>query len=146
MKKNVGVWLDTEKAYIITLENDTTNVEKIESDVETRVRFKGETKAYSKMGNQFINPAKRLTHRRRHQFKNYFDNICSCLKDADEIYLFGPAETKVHLAKHISKNSKMQDRIRRIESEDVLTENQMIASVKKVFEKEAVKVNARIRH
>ena len=146
MKKNIGVWLDTEKAYIITLENGTTNIEKIESEVETRVRFKGETKAYSRMGNQFINPAKRMTHRRRHQLKNYFDHITSCLSGADEVYLFGPAETKVHLAKHLSKDSILKDRIRKIESEDHLTENQMIASVKKVFEQDPLNVNVRIRH
>lgn len=146
MKKNIGVWLDTEKAYIITLEDNESRVEKIESGVETRVRFQGETKAYSRMGNQFINPAKRTTHRRRHQFKHFFDSITHCLSDAEEIYLFGPAETKVHLAKHLSKEPMIKDRIRKIESEDHLTENQMIACVKKVFEHKPMKVNVRIRH
>nr|WP_320119929.1 hypothetical protein [uncultured Marinifilum sp.] len=146
MKKNIGVWLDTEKAYIITLKNGESTVEVIESEVETRVRFKGETKAYSKMGNQFINPAKRMTHRRRHQFKHYFENITNCLKEADEIYLFGPAETKVHLAKYLNKYPNLNERIRKTESEDHLTENQMIAHVKQVFEKEAVNLKVRIRH
>jgi len=146
MKKNIGVWLDTEKAYIITLEDGNSKVEKVTSDVETRIRFKGETKAYSRMGNQFINPAKRLTHRRRHQFKNYFDSITDYLNDVDEIYLFGPAETKVHLAKHLSKYADLKDRIRKIESEDHLTEKQLVACVKKVFERDDIKVNARIRH
>jgi len=146
MKNNIGVWLDTEKAYIITLKNDESHVETIESDAETRVRFKGETKAYSKMGNQFINPAKRMTHRRRHQFKQYFEEITDCLSEAEEIYLFGPAETKVHLAKHLSKNSNLKDRIRKIESEDQMTEKQMIACVKNIFKKDKVNVNVRIRH
>ncbi|MPQ48848.1 hypothetical protein GCQ56_17745 [Marinifilum sp. N1E240] len=146
MKNNIGVWLDTEKAYIITLKNDESHVEIIESDVETRVRFKGETKAYSKMGNQFINPAKRMTHRRRHQFKQYFEEITDCLSEAEEIYLFGPAETKVHLAKHLSKDSNLKDRIRKIESEDQMTEKQMIACVKNIFKKDKVNVNVRIRH
>jgi len=146
MKNNIGVWLDTEKAYIITLKNDESHVEIIESDVETRVRFKGETKAYSKMGNQFINPAKRMTHRRRHQFKQYFEDITNRISDAEEIYLFGPAETKVHLAKHLSKHSNLKDRIRKIESEDQLTEKQMIACVKNIFKKDKLNVNVRIRH
>lgn len=146
MKKNIGVWLDTEKAYIITLENGNSQIETIESEVETRVRFKGETKAYSRMGNQFINPAKRTTHRRRHQFKQYFENISSKLENAEEIYLFGPAETKVHLAKHINKNTNLNDRVRKIESEDNMTENQMIARVKEIFSSDPIKVKARIRH
>ncbi|MCY1636408.1 hypothetical protein [Marinifilum sp. D737] len=146
MKKNIGVWLDTEKAYIITLESGNCHIETIESEVETRVRFKGETKAYSRMGNQFINPAKRMTHRRRHQFKQYFENISSKLENAEEIYLFGPAETKVHLAKHINKNTNLNDKVRKIESEDNMTENQMIARVKEIFSSDPVKIKARIRH
>ncbi|WP_282126639.1 hypothetical protein [Marinifilum flexuosum] len=146
MKKNIGVWLDTEKAYIITLESGNCHIETIESEVETRVRFKGETKAYSRMGNQFINPAKRMTHRRRHQFKQYFENISSKLENAEEIYLFGPAETKVHLAKHINKNTNLNDKVRKIESEDNMTENQMIARVKEIFSSDPVKTKARIRH
>lgn len=146
MKNNIGVWLDTEKAYIITIKDSGPRVDKIESEIESRVRYKGESKAYSKMGNQFINPARRITQKRRHQLKNYFENITDSLANAEEIYLFGPAETKVHLAKHISKNSVLKDRIRKIESEDHLTKKQMVASVVKVFDQKPIKVNVRIRH
>jgi hypothetical protein len=146
MKKNIGVWLDTEKAYIISIEDSGTKVDKIESEIETRMRFEGETKAYSRMGNQFINPATKITHKRRHQLKHYFENITDRLMEAEEIYLFGPAETKVHLAKHISKEPMLKDRIRKVESEDHLTDKQMIACVKKEFNKKPIKVNVRIRH
>ena len=146
MKKNIGVWLDTEKAYIITIEDNGARVDKIESEIESRLRFKGETKAYSRMGNQFINPATKITHKRRHQLKHYFESITDHLSDAEEIYLFGPAETKVHLAKHISKEPILKDRIRKIESEDHISEKQMIACVKKVFDQKPIKVNVRIRH
>jgi hypothetical protein len=145
MKKNIGVWLDTEKAYIITIEDSGTKVDKIESEIESRMRFEGETKAYSRFGNQFINPATKITHKRRHQLKHYFENITGLLKEAEEIYLFGPAETKVHLAKHISKEPMLKERIRKVESEDHLTENQMIACVKKEFSKKPINVNVRIR-
>lgn len=146
MKKNIGVWLDTEKAYIITLEDSESKVDKIESEIESRTRFKGETKAYSRMGNQFINPASKILHKRRHQIKHYFESITNCLANAEGIYLFGPAETKVHFAKYISKEPMLKDRIRKIESEDHLSEKQMVACVKKVFEKEPIKVNVRIHH
>ena len=146
MKKNIGVWLDTEKAYVITIEEKDAKVKIIESEIESRVRYKGETKAYSRFGNQFINPATKTTHKRRHQIKHYFEKITDALIDAEEIYLFGPAETKVHLAKHISKEPLLKDRIRKVESEDHLSENQMIACVKNVFKQKPIKVNVRIRH
>jgi hypothetical protein len=146
MKKNIGVWLDTEKAYIITLDDLGTKVDKIESEIESRIRFEGETKAYSRMGNLFINPSTKITHKRRHQIKHYFENITDRLKEAEEVYLFGPAETKVHLAKYISKEPMLKDRIRKVESEDHLSENQMIACVKKEFGKKPINVSVRIRH
>ena len=146
MKKNIGVWLDTEKAYIITIIEKDAKIDIIESEIESRVRFKGETKAYSRFGNQFINPATKVTHKRRHQFKHYFEKITNALLGAEELYLFGPAETKVHLAKHISKEPTLKDRIRKVESEDHLSENQMIACVKRVFAQKPIKVNVKIRH
>ncbi|WP_372751843.1 hypothetical protein [Labilibaculum sp.] len=146
MKKNIGVWLDTEKAYVITIQDASAKLEKIESGIESRARFKGETKAYSRMGNQFINPATKLTQKRRHQLKHYFEKITDCLVEAEEIYLFGPAETKVHLAKHISKETMLKNRIRKIESEDHLSEKQMIACVKKEFDQSPLRMNVRIRH
>lgn len=146
MKRNIGVWLDTEKAYIITLNDSGTKVDKIESEIESRTRFKGETKAYSRMGNQFINPATKITHKRRHQLKHYFETITDRLANAEEIYLFGPAETKVHLAKHISKERMLKDRIRKVESEDHISEKQMVACVKSVFDKKPTNGSVRIRY
>ena len=146
MKKNIGVWLDTEKAFIITIEENDSKIETIESEIESRVRFKGETKALSRFGNQYVNSTTKTAHKRRHQFKNYFKKITEAIADAEELYLFGPAETKVHLAKHISKEPLLKKRIRKVESEDHLSENQMIACVKHVFDQKPIKINVRIRH
>ena len=134
MEKNVGIWLDNEKAYIITLVNNNERVEKIESNVESRVRYNGEKKAYSRLGGMFINPQKKKTKRKKHQLKDYFDNILQKTRDANEIYIFGPADAKTNLRKTFQKEKNLKEKVKKVESSDKLTQNQMVARVKKVFE------------
>ena len=133
MEKNVGIWLDNEKAYIITLVNGNERVEKIESNVETRVRYKGETKSYSRLGGMFINPQKKKTKRKNHQLRDYFNSILRRTRDANSIYIFGPAEAKKNLEKVYHKEKSLTNKLKRVESSDRLTENQMVARVKEVF-------------
>jgi len=133
MEKNVGIWLDNEKAYIITLVDGNENVEKIESNVETRVRIKGERKSYSRLGGMFINPQKKKTKRKNHQLKDYFNIILRRTKDANGIYIFGPADAKTNLKKKVQQQRNLNKKLKRVDPSDRLTENQMIARVKEVF-------------
>lgn len=133
MEKNVGIWLDNEKAYIITLVNGNETVEKIESNVETRVRIEGETKSYSRLGGMLINPQKKKTKRKNHQLKDYFKSIIRKTKDASSIYIFGPADAKTNLKKIVEQEKNLNKKLKRVDSSDRLTENQMIAKVKAVF-------------
>lgn len=133
MEKNVGIWLDNEKAYIITLIDGNEKVEKIESNVETRVRIEGETKSYSRLGGMLINPQKKKTKRKNHQLKDYFRSIIRKTKDASSIYIFGPADAKTNLKKIVEQEKNLNKKLKRVESSDRLTEKQMVAKVRQVF-------------
>jgi len=135
MEKKIGIWLDSEKAYIISLINGREKLEKIESNVESRVRYEGEKKSFSRIGGQLVNPQKKKTKRKKHQLQNYFQNILKKTKDAGDIYIFGPAEAKTGLNKEYSKHKGLQDKVLRVENSGKLTENQMIAQVREVFAK-----------
>jgi len=133
MQKNIGIWIDHEKAYLITLTEEGETFETIESEIETRVRFEGETKNYSRLGNQFINPQKKKTERYKHQVSDYVHKIMEKISDASDLYIFGPAEAKIRLEKEIQKDKKLGPKIIKVESCDVLTEKQMIARVKDFY-------------
>jgi len=135
MEKKVGIWLDSEKAYIISLINGREKLEKIESNVESRVRYEGEKKSFSRIGGQLVNPQKKKTKRKKQQLKNYFQNILKKTKDAGDIYIFGPAEAKTGLNKEYSKHKELQSKVLRVENSGKLTENQMKAQVREVFAK-----------
>ncbi|MEA1887130.1 MAG: hypothetical protein U9N72_07980 [Bacteroidota bacterium] len=131
MGKNVGVWLDKEKAYVISVNGGKHKIEKVESKVESRIRYDGETKSYSRIGGTFFNPSKKKTKREKHQLKHYLDDLSCKLSGAEKILIFGPADVKKELRKALIKR-KDKPAIR-LESADRMTENQMVARVKEHF-------------
>ena len=135
MEKNVGIWLDSEKAYIISLIDGREKLEKIESNVESRVRYEGEKKSFSRIGGQLVNPQKKKTKRKKQQLQNYFKSILKKTNDAGNIYIFGPAEAKIGLTKEYKKHKSLQNKVLKVENSDNLTKNQMIAQVREVFAK-----------
>ena len=133
-KKFAGVWLDRQKAFLITLANGTETVLRIDSEIESRVRFPGDTKNYSRFGSMLMTPIRKLTERRKHQLTDYFGKIAKCLSEVDEIYIFGPAETKIAFHKELRKNRNLAYRIVKVEPCELITEHQMVAKVKETFQ------------
>lgn len=131
MHKNVGIWLDAEKAYVISVNGGNHHIVKIESNVESRVRYEGETKAYSRRGGAFFNPSKKRTKRKKHQLNQFMDDLTSKLAGADNLLIFGPAETKNELKKVLLKR-KDKPSIK-LETADKMTQNQMVARVRDHF-------------
>lgn len=131
MGKNVGVWLDKEKAYLISVNGGKHRIEKIESNVESRVRYEGEKKSYSRIGGAFFNPSKKKTKREKHQLNHYLTDLSLKLSGAESILIFGPADVKKELRKVLIKR-KDKPAIY-LESAEQMTENQMVARVKDHF-------------
>ncbi|NMB82478.1 MAG: hypothetical protein GYA14_11740, partial [Ignavibacteria bacterium] len=111
MKNQVGIWLDSKNAFILNISNKEEKLIKIKSDVESRVRFYGENKKYTRMGNLFIDPEKTKEQRRQHQMKKYINEIINHLEDASEIYITGPAQTKILLSNEIEKKKTFSNKI-----------------------------------
>jgi len=140
MGKLTGIWLDSEKAYVITLMDGRPAVEKIDSPVETRVRIEGEKKQYSRLGGMFVNPQKKKTKRHEQQLKAYYHMIMERVKDTDAIYVFGPSSAPKRFYKELLHHKEMAPRVVGYESEGRLTRNQMIAKVRKVYESKKLMV------
>ena len=134
MGKKVGIWLDCEKAYIISLFDEKYVIETIESDVETRIRFSGESKSFSGKGGALVNTSKKRTKRRRQQIDYFIGNLADRIASADGIYIFGPAETKKELNKILIRRRDKPSVY--VEPADKMTEKQMVARVKKYFSTE----------
>jgi len=140
MGKLSGIWLDSEKAYVITLIDGRPVIEKIVSPVETRVRIEGEKKQYSRLGGMYVNPQKKRTKRQEQQLRTYFHLITERVKDADAIYVFGPSNTPKRYYKELLQHKDLAPKVVGYESEDHLTRNQMVAKVKKIYESKKMMV------
>jgi len=136
MEKLFGLWVDHEKAIIVSLIDGSHKVTHVESDIEGRFRLKGGSRSNTPYGIQSATSESKRDFRYSQHLNIYFQNIINLLKDAKHIFIFGPGDAKFELKKKIEKNNMLLDKISDIETTDKLTEPQIVAKVKKYFEKE----------
>jgi hypothetical protein len=141
MRKEIGIWLNTSKAVLVNLHNGKDeNVHMLESEVESRTRFPGERKPFSRLGSLLTNTSSRITNRKKQQMHQYFSKILSSIdSDVNELYLFGPSIAKIEFEKELRKHQNFTGKPIHVESADKMTEKQMIAHVKHFFENNSIK-------
>lgn len=128
-----GVWLDKKKALIVKLENGKENFFSIQSNVED-YHISGGSGTKAKGGPQDVVQDSKYLEREKHQLKKYFKELVSYLDDAEEIALFGPAGTNEKFSKELNKKyKKIGDKVSEIKKADSMTNNQVVALVKKYF-------------
>ena len=130
MNQNVGLWIDHKQAYAIWYPDG--KVEVITSHLEPPAHYSGGTQLGGKLS-QTADVELHHNDRFRLQLNKYYQQVIATLKNADSIFIMGPGQAKVELEKAIKKNKSMQSRIRKIETADKMTKNQMIACVRKFF-------------
>ncbi len=147
MKKEIGIWLNSDKAVLISLKDgQNEQILTLESKIETRTRIPGERKPFSRLGNILAETSGRLTNRRKQQMHQYFNQIIHSLdNEARELYLFGPSTAKIQLEKELKKIPQFAQKPVIIESADKMTERQMVARVKSHFEKTQTQ-NGKTKH
>ncbi len=76
---------------------------------------------------------KTYEERKKHQTQSFLNSVMTEIKNADGIYVFGPSEMKTHLKTHIESDKKLVTVLKAVDSADKMTENQIVAAVKKQF-------------
>ncbi len=131
--KNTGIWLDKEKALIVTLENENETFTTLSSQIED-YRAVGGSGTRFKGGPQDVIQDSKFLEREKHQFKAYFKNIIAEINDADALVIFGPAETSEKFKKEIHDNySHLNTKVKGVKKADSMTNNQVKAWVKDFF-------------
>ena len=141
MKKYAGIWLDHREAFIVSLTKDQPElnsdqemIERIESDIERRVRLSGGSRTRkTPYGPQEISVDSKLEDRFKLQIRQYYRQILSRLRDANGILIFGPGEAKIELKKEIEKSKEFSGKIKKIEATDKMTQKQITAKVRAFF-------------
>lgn len=131
--KNTGIWLDKDKAFIVTIENDTEEFIEITSNIEN-YKPHGGSGTRQKGGPQDVVQDRKYLERENHQFKNYFKNIIEEINTTDALVIFGPAETYQRLSKELHENyNALGTKIKGVKKADSMTENQVKAWVRDFF-------------
>jgi hypothetical protein len=131
--KQVGIWLNQKEADIITLENAALKFKTIYSDIDSRERIPGESKQFGRFGDQFLSNENDKKNKINDLTQKYLNAVVTSIRDANEIMIFGPAQTKVKLKKLLLKNPSISSKLKEIKSADHMTENQKVAFVKNFY-------------
>ncbi|MBO6607505.1 hypothetical protein [Psychroserpens sp.] len=131
--KRAGIWIDKEKAHIVTLEGELEQMATVTSDIE-RYRVKGGTGSRFTSGPQDVIKDSTFLNREKQQFKNYFKAIISKVSDADQLVIFGPAGTNEKLKSEVDNNYKtLSSKVIAVVKADAMTDNQIKAWVRDFF-------------
>ena len=134
--KNIGIWMDKEKAHIVTLSESGEQMDTVFSEIEFFNRTGAGGSRVKWGGTQDVTHEKTYTEREKHQFKSYFNNIINTIKSADTIAVFGPADTNEKFSKELKENHKhLASKIKAISKADSMTDNQIKALVRDFFQK-----------
>ena len=120
MKSTGGLWIDHRKAVIVFVEGKEEAIKLINSNDE-------------KQHHQSGVPADDTGQRElTGHLKIYYDEVVSCIREAESILIFGPGEAKGELKKRLEKDN-LGGHIVGIEPADKMTDPQIVAKVRSHF-------------
>ncbi|MFE3847033.1 hypothetical protein ACFX5D_03510 [Flavobacterium sp. LB3P45] len=134
MKRQTGIWIDTSKAIIVTLEGGKDEkISEIDSDVENNVYHDKEGNKGTFSGGHHGNSESKFENRKKEQLDFFIKEVLSYVKGADELFVFGPAETKIRLEQKIQDEKLFANKLKAVETADKMTLNEIVAKVKKFY-------------
>jgi hypothetical protein len=131
--KNIGIWLDKNKALIFKITEDMEVFERIISNVES-FNPHGGSGTRLKGGPQDVIQDSKYLEREKHQFRVYFNEIVLEVEKADRILIFGPAEVKDKFKKELEDSyTEINAKVKAVQVADSMTDNQVKAWVRDFF-------------
>jgi len=125
MNKKVGLWLDRNKAVIVSITDNGEERKRITSDMEHYVRYSSSVPGDG-------SPENIRDRRFWNHLGEYYEKIIAHIRDATEIQIFGPEEAKHELQKHLESKG-LAGHIVSMEDADKLTDLQIAIKVQTRF-------------
>jgi hypothetical protein len=134
MDKNIGIWLDHEKAAIVTITNGLTTISHLNAETENNNHsVHGASASATHFGHQEVTLERKIERRHKEHLHHYYQDIIHEIRDGKKIFILGPGEAKIELEKEIKKTNDLASKIIAIESADKMTDHQIAAKVRNVF-------------
>lgn len=134
-KPYLGIWLDHREAYLVWADGDGgTDVQHTEIESLKRGKETGRTMA-GRVGVYGGLPPHADPDDKRHlQARQLYEKVCRAIRTAEDVYIFGPGQAKKELLKALRDHKEFTGRVREPESAQKMSESQMVARVREVFE------------
>lgn len=130
--KQVGLWIDRNKAVIVTIEEDAEMMREIKSNIKMPVGSAIPVRAPAVKRTTGSSEAEAKGQRARHPLGQYYEGVASLIREADTIWIFGPGEAKVGLENQL-KNAGLGAKILGVETVEKMTDRQIAAKVRDRF-------------
>ena len=125
MIREVGVWIDSRKAIIVTIIHPEAGISRIQANLQREVCF---TEISFQDG-----PLQETGSRKSAQeLGGYYEDVIAIIREAESIQIFGPDDTKLELEKQLKRKGHGK-RIVGIETAVKMSERQIEAKVWRHF-------------
>ncbi len=143
MEKQVGIWIDSKKAIIVTLDGQKEEkITEIDSEVENSVYHNKEGNKGTFSGNRHSDSETKFDNRKKEELDYFLKSVMFYVKGSDYLYIFGPAETKIKLEQKIRENKSLEKiNLKAVETSDSMTLNEIVARVKEFYNPLQRKIN-----
>ena len=134
MAKNIGLWIDHKKAVIVILNKHREEIQQIESGIGKHVRYRGATRPKTPYSAQYQQGDNQIDKKFLEHLNKYYEKVIAKTRGAESLLVFGPGEAKFELEKRLA-HEKVNARIAGIETADKMTDRQIVAKVRRYFQK-----------
>ncbi|MDO9594078.1 MAG: hypothetical protein Q7J19_03690 [Lutibacter sp.] len=135
MKKDIGIWLDTHQAKIVSLSNGEHTIKTIKSHIDTKKRTPEESKKYGRFDGHYTTYEKNWANKKIQQTSEFLKILLNEIEDCDNVVLFGPSVMKTLFEKEIKNNLNLIGKLSGVFDADSMTENQLVDWVKDFYKK-----------
>jgi hypothetical protein len=125
MNKKVGLWLDHNKAVIVSISNNGEERRIITSDMEHYVRYSNN--APGDGSTEDVRDRRFWNH-----LGEFYDKVIAQIGDAKSIQIFGPGEAKNELKKRLESEGMLEN-IVSVDDAEILTDRQVAKRVRERF-------------
>ena len=132
MKPKIGLWVDHRKALVLILREKEEEFFTLESQVETQPRRTGDHPMEGSFEAHQVPGDDQQQKALSGNLAIYYDRIIARIRDAQEVFIFGPSEAKGELKKRLELRSLGQ-LLSPMETTDKMTDNQVKEKVRDHF-------------
>ena len=132
MNRKVGLWIDRRKAVVVFLAGEEEEMKLVRSSIQKQIRRAAGSRSSGPFESQTVPSDDRQQRAFTKHLNTYYNEVMSCIRDAESILIFGPGEAEGELKEHLEREG-LGGRIVGVETVDEMTDGQIAAKIKRHF-------------